>query len=427
MSEWKSYWSLPAAAALGYATSVIHIYGLSPYFGPLEEAFGWSRSQVTVGLTIATLINGVAAVPIGMLVDRLGPRVVGLIGVFLATGAFALMGTATGSNANWYFLWGLMALATLPIQATVWTSAVASRFEVSRGMALAITLSGASIAQTLFPPLATRLIEAFGWRTAFMAEAAIWAALVIPMVFFFFRGAKDKQKGEETVAAPTVPLEGMAAKDAFKTLSYAKLFVACLLFTFTIVGLAVHFIPILMGQGLTLRGAADIAAVVGIFSLIGRLATGFLLDRFKASMVGAVAFLLPILGCAILMTGTDGTLLLLIAVAAVGLTLGSEVDVIVYLTTRHFGMKEFGAIYGGFLLALSVGTAFGPLAASAIYDATGGYSSFLLMTVVCMLGSSVALITLPEPAFAAVGHGKPHAPETGFTTGEEEAAEITKD
>src|SRR4249919_1116115 len=98
-AEWRSHFMVPVAAALGYSTSVIHIYGLGPYLEPLTQAFGWSRAQATVGLTIATFINAIFCVPIGALVDRTGPRVVGLIGILLTSGAFALLGTATGGNA----------------------------------------------------------------------------------------------------------------------------------------------------------------------------------------------------------------------------------------------------------------------------------------------------------------------------------------
>jgi MFS family permease len=172
-AEWRRYGRLPVVAALGYATSVIHIYGLGPYIEPIQEAFGWSRTQVTSGLTIATVINAIFCIAIGMLVDRIGPRLVGLAGVLLATGAFALLGTANGEKANWYLVWGLMAFATLPVQATIWTSAVASRFKTSRGMALAVTLSGALLAATVFPLLATWLIDTYGWRRVFAIEGAI--------------------------------------------------------------------------------------------------------------------------------------------------------------------------------------------------------------------------------------------------------------
>ena len=78
-AEWRRSFMLPIAAAIGYATRVIHIYGLGAYIEPVQHSFGWSRAQVTVGLTIATFINAVFCIPVGALVDRLGPRLVGLL------------------------------------------------------------------------------------------------------------------------------------------------------------------------------------------------------------------------------------------------------------------------------------------------------------------------------------------------------------
>jgi MFS family permease len=398
-AEWRSHYMLPIAAALGYSTSVIHIYGLGPYLEPLQTAFGWSRSQATVGLTIATFINAIFCVPIGALVDRLGPRLVGLLGVLLTSSAFALVGTATGDPSNWYFLWSVLAIATLPVQATIWTSAVASRFEVSRGLALAITLCGASVGASVFPMLATWLIGAYGWRTALLIEAAIWAAITFPMLLLFFRGARDAQLDQAPKVQLASSLTGVGVSEGLRSFAFYRLFIASALFTFTIIALVVHFVPILKDRGAEPMVAAGIASLVGVFSILGRLATGLLLDRFRASLVGAGVFLLPIIACLLLLFVGNSRIAQMVAAAVIGLTLGSEVDVIVYLTTRHFGLKNFGTLYGGLLTALSLGTAFGPLAAAAIYDRHGSYELFLMLTIVCMAASSVALATLPRPAF----------------------------
>jgi len=80
-----------------------------------------------------------------------------------------------------------------------------------------------------------------------------------------------------------------------------------------------------------------------------------------------------------------------------GLTLGAEVDVIVYLTTRFFGLKNFGALYGGLLAALSIGTATGPLVASVIFDQTASYDPFFWLAIGLLLLSSLSLFTLPTP------------------------------
>ncbi|MFP5435797.1 MAG: MFS transporter, partial [Alphaproteobacteria bacterium] len=157
-AEWRRAPILPIAAGLGYATSVIHIYGLGPYIEPISQSFGWSRTQTTIGLTLATLVQALFSVPIGLMVDRLGPRLFGLVGVVLTCAAFAMLGTATGDKTQWLMLWSLLALATLPVQATVWTSAVATRFAASRGLAFAVTLCGASLAAALFPLLGSWLI-----------------------------------------------------------------------------------------------------------------------------------------------------------------------------------------------------------------------------------------------------------------------------
>lgn len=403
-AEWRSFGILPFAAALGYATSVLHVYSLGPFIGALQQDFGWSRAQISAGLTVAALISAAGCIPVGMLVDRIGPRRVGLIGVLAMCGAFALASTATGETANWLALWGVIACGTFFVQATVWTSAVASRFEISRGLAFAITLSGASIAGTLFPILATWLIGSYGWRTAYVAMSGMWVALVFPLLFIFFRSAKD-QVSKQLEARPEVAavLTGITLAEGLRSPTLYKLLMAAGLFAFTAIGVVVHFVPILTDAGATPLSAAGIASLVGIFSIIGRLGTGLLLDKFPGHVVGAIAFLIPIPACALLLIDGANPVSQGVAAAIFGLTVGSEVDVIAYLAAKHFGLKNFGALYGVLQMALAFGTAFGPLAAGAVFDGYGSYAPFLMLTTVLMAASAIALFTLgPAPSRVAV-------------------------
>lgn len=409
-AEWRAHPLLPMAAGLGYATSVIHIYGIGPFYGPIAAEFGWSRTAVTFGLTIATLVQAVGGVFIGLAVDRFGPRRFGVVGLVLLGIAFALLGSTDGSLLNWYLLWGLIALASLPVQASVWTSAVASRFTASRGMAFAVTLCGASIAAGVFPPLATALIGALGWRAAFPVQAALWLAIAFPVIFLFFHGRYDsggfgarRQKPEDLGTKPA-DLPGATLAEGLRSSVYHRLFVASLLFTFTIIALVVHFTAILGDAGASPMAAAGIASVIGWFSLAGRLGTGMLLDRLPASLVGAAVFLLPVFGCLFLLLGNGSVLAMAGASALIGLTLGAEIDVVVYLLTRHFGLRNFGGLYGGLLAALSIGTAIGPLAAAQVYDRTGSYGSFLWLALGLMAASSLAIGTLPRGKTAYAGH-----------------------
>jgi MFS family permease len=398
-AEWRSFWSLPLAAAFGYSTAVLHTYAIGPFIEPLQREFSWSRAQISVGITIAGLTAAVFSVPIGLLVDRLGPRVVALIGVLLMTAAFALLGTATGSTANWIFLWSVIAFGNLWLQATIWTSAVASRFERSRGLAFAVTLSGASVAATVFPLLATSLIGSYGWRTAFMAMGGIWAALVFPILLLFFRGARDSERA--VVRADPSVATGVSVAEGIRSPTFYKLLAASGLFTFTALGIIVHFVPILKDRGAQPLAAAGIASLVGIFSILGRLGTGLLLDRFRGNIVGAAVFLLPIIACALLLFDGGNPLSQSIAAAIFGVTVGAEVDVIAYLVSQHFGLKHFGVFSGAMVGALALGVAFGPLAAGTAFDWYGSYTQFLVLTMAFMAASSVALATLSRPHFGA--------------------------
>jgi len=393
-AEWRRYGVLPFAAALGYATSVLHVYSLGPFIVALQHEFGWSRAQASAGLTVAALISAVGCIPVGMLVDRIGPRRIGLIGVPAMCGAFAFSSTATGQIANWLALWGVIAVGTFFVQATVWTSAVASRFETSRGLAFAITLCGASLSGTLFPIFATTLIGSHGWRTAYLAMGGIWAALVLPVLFIAFRGAQDQRRKERVARPASSVLTGIGLAEGLRSPTLYKLLMAAGLFAFTAIGVVVHFVPILTDSGATPLSAASIAALVGIFSIVGRLGTGVLLDKFPGHLVGAVAFLIPILACVLLLIDGANPVSQSVAAAIFGLTVGSEVDVIAYLAARHFGLKNFGALYGVLQMALAAGTAFGPLAAGAVFDRYGSYAPFLMLTTVLMAVSAIALFTL---------------------------------
>lgn len=398
IAEWRSFWFLPFVAALGYSTSVIHVYSLGPFIEPLQQAFDWSRAQTSMGISIASFISAIFCIPVGIVVDRIGPRRVGLMGVLLITAAFALLGTATGSMTNWMLLWTVLAFGTLFVQATVWTSAVASRFHASRGFAFAITLSGASISAAAFPVLATWLIGAYDWRTAFWGMAGIWAMLVFPLLFFGFRGAQDTSKRSPVAAAsPARVLKGLTLSEGLRSPTLYKLLLASCLFSFTAIGALVHFVPILKDAGAEPLAAAGIASLVGIFSIIGRLGTGVLLDRFPAHVIGAIAFMLPIVTAVLLLSVGDNPLAQAIAAAALGLTVGSEVDVIAYLASKHFGLKNFGALYGALVMALSMGTAFGPLAAGSVFDHAQSYDPFLLAAIVLMAISALALLSLGKP------------------------------
>ena len=130
-----------------------------------------------------------------------------------------------------------------------------------------------------------------------------------------------------------------------------------------------------------------------------------MLDKYPGHLVGAAAFVIPILACVLLLFDGANPLSQAVAAAIFGLTLGSEVDVIAYLASKHFGLRNFGALYGVLQMALALGTAFGPLAAGAVFDRYESYAPFLMLTMVLMAASAIALTSLgPTPSKLADAH-----------------------
>ncbi len=397
--EWKAFWTLPLAAGLGNVGSIIHIYSLGAFMAPLSAEFGWSRAEISSGITVSNSGTAIIGLFVGWLVDRLGPRKVGIFGVTAMALAFGLVGTATGSYGNWVLLWALIALAATTTQTTVWTSAVTSRFDRSRGIAIALTVAINGAAATLLPILATLSIQGLGWRYAFFAIAGGWFALTMPMVLLFFKGAAEEQfaKSGKTDVPASAHLPGMEVTEVLLSAAFIRLAITGCLFSFVAMSLIVHFVPILTDKGVPAVEAAGIAGIIGLASICGRFVTGYLLDRFPAERVALVGLSLPVLSALLLLYG-QSEIAFSFAAGVAGFALGTELDVLIYITSRRFGLKRFGTIFAVIMVSMTVGTATGPLSAGAIFDRFGSYDNYLMLIIPLVLMAALSAGTMrPAP------------------------------
>ncbi len=104
--------------------------------------------------------------------------------------------------------------------------------------------------------------------------------------------------------------------------------------------------------------------------------------------------MLPVFGCALMLVDHPGFIVMLLAVVTFGVTIGAEFDVIIYLTSRQFGLKAFGAIFGGMLMAGSTGAAISPVTTGAIHDHYGNYDPMLVALMALMTISALAVLTI---------------------------------
>jgi MFS family permease len=169
--EWRRNWTMVLAALVGVSFATIPTMTLGMFMEPLQAEFGWTRTQISAGLTVFALANLPLMPLAGVLVDRFGARRVALPGLVLAGLAFAAFGLMRDSLAQWFATWILYTLVSLAVSMPVWTTAVSSAFTGNRGMAIAIVLCGSGLGQALGPVASRWLIDGFGWRVGYVALA----------------------------------------------------------------------------------------------------------------------------------------------------------------------------------------------------------------------------------------------------------------
>jgi MFS family permease len=403
--EWRSNWVLVLVGLAGMTMISTGLYTLGVFVAPLQHEFGWSRVEITSVTTISAITGIVLGPLVGALVDKVGARRVGVPGGVLYCGALALMALTTKSIWSWWLLWGLLHVVGLMISPVVWTSAVAATFNRSRGLALAVTLSGAGAALILLPNLARLLVDNLGWRAGFIGLAITMAATVVPLAYFFLR---DGPVVRHRPAAPVAGAPGQSAIDAMKTVQFAKLALMVFLFTVGALSFSINLVPILTSVGMTRASAAAMGAVIGAASMIGRVSTGFLLDRFNPNLVGAGTVLSPILGCLCFVLAPGSIPAAMVGAFAIGLALGAEYDVVAYLVARHFGAHRFGALFATLNAVLGIGGAVGPAMYSRFYDTSGSYLPAIWTSIPLYLIGAILVASL-GPGPKAVAGDPAHA------------------
>jgi cyanate permease len=132
---------------------------------------------------------------------------------------------------------------------------------------------------------------------------------------------------------------------------------------------------------------------------------GFLLDRYPGNIIGGISQILPVFGCALLLSDLPGIWPLIAAMVAFGIATGAEMDVTIYLASRHFGLKAFAALFGAVITCGAVAAAVGPITAGWMHDQSGNYDGLLILVIVVMSIGSLAIGSMRRPpdAYASVG------------------------
>lgn len=418
--EWRTHWPLVLAAMAGFSLQGVAASSIGLFMEPLGREFGWGRAEISAGLMIPALFLIAVSPVVGALVDRWGSRRLAIPGLVLTGFSLAAFGFANGSHAQWLGLWVCYAVFSVFIKATLWTSAVTGCFSSGRGLALGVTLCGGAVAQVLCPPLAQVLIAAHGWREAYFWIAAGWTTPCLVLAVLFLRDAHDhaRRTGPAVPASPAAEY-GLGFKEALGDPALIRIGAATVLTMFAGTSALVHQVPILVEAGVSRADAAWLASLGGIAGVVGKLVTGWLMDRWNSGPLAAITLAAPAIGFAMLLQPFGSAAVIVAAMVIIGYASGSKLQLTAYLTGRYAGTRNFGKIFGVMNSLVALGGGLGPVAAGAIYDVSGSYAPLLTFGVAGSLVCGLLVYRLgpypdwqgsPPVADAAVGPLGPAVP-----------------
>jgi len=185
-------------------------------------------------------------------------------------------------------------------------------------------------------------------------------------------------------------------------------------------GAIAHLAALLTDRGVPPGNAALAVSTLGLATLVGRLVTGALLDRWFAPHVAFVLLVVAALGT-FLLSGAHSTLTGVLSAACIGLGMGGEADVTPYLLSKYFGLRSFSTLYGFSWTAYAIAGAIGPVIMGKAFDATGSYASLLSHLAVLTLGAGLCMLLLPAyhagPEALRVSSlgASPEAPSQAYT------------
>jgi MFS family permease len=399
--EWRRHGLLVIAGMAGLSVATLPTATLGLFMQPLSDQFGWSRTEVSIGLTIFALVSLPLTPFAGMLVDRFGARRIAVPGLAISGTCFAAFSLMSGAFLQWVLLWVLYTLASLMTRTLVWSSSISAAFTRSRGLAIAVMLCGTAIATALAPTVTRLLIAEWGWRGGYVGLGFGWAGLAFVLALVFFHDVRRPGTAGQVRAALAQLPGGFSLREALRSPTMQR--IALAIFIQSVMGTAimVHIVPMLTTDGLSLAQATTVAALLGLASLTGKLATGWLIDRFGAGLLPSLAFGGPGLAYALLLQASGSMWLLSGAVFLLGYCSGAAIQLATYLTTRYAGLRNFGAIFGVLSSLMAGAAGIGPVLAGQIFDVSGSYSLLLMAGMPVSLVAGLAVFRLgPYPDFA---------------------------
>ncbi len=353
-------------------------YSLPFLYGPAMEEFGWSNAEVNLLSTAKFLIGAVAALGMGILVDRMGGRWTVLVGAAAGGVAMALFLFATSLPV--YYLAGAMLGFSASSIVAAMKVIVARLFAVNQGLAMGIVLTATSFGGVVMPWVWPAMLETMNWREI-MALLSLGPFVVAVPAWLIFMATSKRMR--EVVSAPSAATSGTTLWQHFRRISRERAFwlIATGIFLVSAVDQAlmqnyVNFLRIDKGMDLreTISWAGSLLAIIGVLAKVG---SGWFFDRFSIRGIAFFYFLLAVSIFLGLPVAGIGTLLAFIIVR--GVAHGGMIVDVPILTKHFFGMERIGMTMGIMAVCVNLGFAAGPPIFGWLADTTGNFTAGMVL------------------------------------------------
>jgi len=411
------WWMVGASIILNFFAGGTFVYGITVFFNPIRNTFGWSAAVTSVAFTLQRFESGILEAIAGFLVDKVGPRKLMLGGWSVIGLGFLLMSHVDSLGA---FYGSFIVIATGMSFAVfiVIFATIANWFNKKRSRAITLMVTGFGASGILVPLVALAVGE-LGWReTLVIVGIAAWVigiplSLLMrhkPSQYGYLPDGDSPETLEKTASMPDFQLSGetaerdagpsaasFTAKAALKTRAFWLLASASLFQFIGASAVMVHIVPYLESVEVTRTIAATVVTGVTVCSLVGRLGFGFLGDFANKRHLIAIGIILQTVGIFIFSlvdVGRVWPIILFLLTYAPGF--GATIPLRPALQADYFGTANFGTIMGLMMLVSMAGGLASPIVAGWIFDVTGSYhlawQLFALITL-----PAIPLILLAKP------------------------------
>jgi len=364
----------------------------------LAEFPEWSRGDLKLRGLITLALTGLLAPFVGILIDKIGVKLLIIIGALVLSGSYFAYGSITDIT-QLYMIHAAFAIVLLACGLNVSVILVSNWFVKLRGTAIGLAVVGTSLGGALLAPLfSSWLASGMDWREAYQLAAVIPSALFLLAVFLVKNRPTEmnlkpygfNENEENSTDSADLSQHGLEYVDAIKTRSFwAIAFIA--MFTFyTIMGFQANLILHLMDLGFDAQAAAAGLSALFIPALIGKFLFGLVADKIKGRRVLYFNLTVMLLSIVAMLFVDKSNVLL--AVIGIGFMWGGFYTLLQLNAVNNFGLKASGKLLGTITVLDAIGGGLGIWLTGVIYDTYGSYdNAFIIFSV--LVAISVVLIS----------------------------------